>query len=79
MIKVKGPDIIVGNFSIDAYQGSRLSHLLASYSQLVDSPTHIAGSTIEHVYVKNGLQENNDINVSVLSIFFPDHDAVRVI
>ena len=78
MIEAKGPDIIVGDFNIDAYQESRLSHLLAGYSQFVDSPTHIAGSTLDHVYVKNGLQENNDIKVSVLNIYFSDHDAARV-
>ena len=46
MIEAKGPDIIVGDFNIDAYQESRLSHLLAGYSQFVDSPTHIAGSCV---------------------------------
>ena len=51
---------------------------MASYSQIVDSVTHIAGSTRDHVYVKNGLQENNDIEVSVLNIYFSGHDAVRV-
>ena len=78
MIDTKVPDIIVGDFNIDAYQESRLSHLLAVYSQFVGSPTHIPGSTLDHMYVKNGLQENNDIKVSMLNIYFFDHDAVRV-
>ena len=78
MIEGKGPDIIVGDFNIDAYQESRLSHLLAGYSQFVDSPKHVAVSTLDHLYVKNGLQENNDIKVSVLNIYFSNHDAVRV-
>ena len=78
MIDAKWPDIIVGDFNFDAYQKSRLSHLLAGYSQIVDSPTHIAGSTLDHVYVKYGLQENNDIKVSVLNIYFSYHDAARV-
>ena len=55
MIEGKGPDMIVGDFNTDAYEESRLLHLLASYSQFVYSPTHIAGSTLDHVYVKNGL------------------------
>ena len=78
MIEAKGPDITVGDFNIDAYQEYRLSLLLESYSQFVDSPTHIAGSTLDYVYVKNELQENNDITVSVLNIYFSDHDAVRI-
>ena len=48
MIEAKGPDI-VADFNIDAYQECRLSHLLAIYSQFVDSPTHITGSTLDHV------------------------------
>ena len=28
--------------------------------------------------VKNGSQENNDIKVSVLNVYFSDHDTVRV-
>ena len=78
MIEGKGPYIIVGDFNIDAYQESRLSHLVAGYSQFVDSPKPVAGSTLDHLYVKNGLQENNDIKVSVLNIYFSNHDAVRV-
>ena len=78
MIEDKGTDIIVGDFNTDAYEESRLLHLLASYSQFVYSATHIAGSTLDHVYVKNGLQENNDIYVSVLNIYFCNHDAVIV-
>ena len=78
MIEDKGTDIIVGDFNTDAYEESRLLHLLASYSQFVYSPTHIAGSTLDHVYVKNALQENNDIYVSVLNIYFCNHDAVIV-
>ena len=51
MIDAKGTDIIVGDFNFDAHQESRLSHLLAVYSQFVDSSKHIAGSTLDHVYV----------------------------
>ena len=55
MVEVTGPDIIAGDFNTNAYQESRLSHLLARYSKFVDSPTHLAGSTLDHVYVKNRL------------------------
>ena len=30
------------------------------------------------MYVNNGFQENNDIKVFMLNIYFSDHDAVRV-
>ena len=55
MVEVTGPDIIPGDFNTNAYQESRLSHLLARYSKFVDSSTHLAGSTLDHVYVKNKL------------------------
>lgn len=55
MVEVTGPDIIAGDFNTDAYQESRLSHLLVRYSKFVDSPTHLPGSTLDHVHVKNRL------------------------
>lgn len=68
MIEAKGPNIIVGNLNIDAFLESRLSHSLASYSQFVDSSTHISELTLDHVYAKNGFQENSYIKVSKLNI-----------
>ena len=74
MIEAKGPDIIVGDFNIDAYQESGY-HI---YWQGIRNLLTLQHILQDHVYVKNGLQENNDIKVSVLNIYFSDHDAARV-
>ena len=56
IIEEKEVDIIVGDFNIDACRKSRLTHILSEYVQLVEFPTHIAGSTLDHVYVKSLLE-----------------------
>lgn len=49
------------------------------YAQMVNKPTHITGSLIEHVYIKEALMEKLFTNVTVENIFFLDHDAVRIV
>ena len=76
-IEEKEVDIIVGDFNIDACSKSRLRQILSEYVQLVGFPTHIAGSTLDHVYVKKSFLEDYKVEIVVLNIF-SDHDAVRV-
>ena len=45
---------------------------------MVNKPTRISGSLIDHVYFKKALMENFFTNVAVENIYFSDHDAVRV-
>ena len=51
-------DVIVSDFNIDACGKSRLPQLLSEYVQLVEFTTHIAGSTLDQVYVKKSLLED---------------------
>ena len=46
---------------------------------MVNKPTHISGSLIEHVYIKKALMEKLFTNVTVENIYFLDHDAVRIV
>ena len=71
-------DIIVGNFNIDACSKSRLSQILSEYIQLVEFPTHRAGSTLDHVYLKKSCLEGYKGEIVVLNTYFSDHDAARV-
>ena len=77
-IEAKEVDIFVGDFNIDACSKSRLPQMLSEYAQLVEFPTHIAGSTLDHVYVKKSFLENYKVEIVVLNTYFSDHDAVRV-
>ena len=76
-IEAKSLGIIVGDCNIDACNQSKLSHLLAGYTQMVKSPTHIAGSIVDPVYVKGCYLKDHIIKFSVLNTYFSDHDAVR--
>ena len=52
--------------------------ILSEYVQLVELPIHVAGSTLDHVYVKKSLLEDYEVEIVVLNTYFSDHDAVRV-
>ena len=71
-------DVIVSDFNIDACGKSRLPQLLSEYVQLVEFTTHIAGSTLDHVYVKKSLLEDYKVEIVVLNTYFSDFDAVRI-
>ena len=76
-IEVKSLDIIVGNFNIDACNQLELSHVLAGYTQMANSTTHIAGSILDRIYVKDCYLEDHIIKFSVLNTYFSDYDVVR--
>ena len=71
-------DFIAGDFNIDGYQETQIKNILIGYSQLVEEPTHIGGSLLDHVYVRNTILQEFDVNVSILNTYFSDHDAVRI-
>ena len=69
-------DVILGDFNINAFTTNNLSDLLCEYVQIVQEPTHISGSLIDHVYVKQSLFDSYDIKCIVKNTYFSDHDAV---
>ena len=77
-IEAKEVDVIVGDFNIYACGKSRLPQLLSEYVQLVEFPTHIARSTLDHMYLNKSLLEDYKVEIVVLNTYFSDHDAVRV-
>ena len=77
-IEAKEVDIMVGDFNIDACSKSRLPQILLEYVELIEFPTHIAGLTLDHVYVKKSFLEDYKGQIVVLNTYFSDHDTVRV-
>ena len=51
----------------------------ADHLQMVNKPTHIYGSAIDHIYIKKTLMEEFSTNVTVENIYFSDHDALRIV
>ena len=69
-------DIILGDFKIDGFNESiRLSHILSQYDQLVNTSTHISGSLLDHVYIRQEFLKQ--VTSDVISIYFSDHDAIK--
>ena len=70
-IDAKSLDIIVDDFNIDVCSQSKFSHLLAGYTQMVESPTHIAGINIRP-YICVGLLSGRSYHksFSIEYIFF---------
>ena len=69
-------DIVAGDFNLKPNE--QLNYILEAYDQLVSEPTHIGGSIIDHVYVKSSFRWNYDVTVSIKTVFFSDHEAIRI-
>ena len=75
-------DVILGDFNINYLNDNDIQPLKTlmnslNYSQIVQSPTFIsAGSTIDHIYLK--LDMFDVILNSVVSIYYSDHDAIKI-
>ena len=74
-------DIILGDLNINYFNGKDvepLASLMASFSyvQIVKKPTFMSGSLLDHVYIKQPIEPN--IHCSVISVYYSDHDAIRI-
>ena len=77
LVRIKNIHIILGDFNTNAQEQSiNLSRILHEYDQVVTEPTHIAGSILDHVYIKKSLTTLRNTTI-VKSVHFSDHDAVK--
>ena len=53
--------------------------VFTDHIEMVNKPTHISGSLIDHVFIKKDLMEEFFTNATVENIYFSDHDAVRIL
>ena len=68
-------------FNINTLNGANinLQDIFSNYTLLVNEPTHISPSLIDHVYDYNeSLQKFLPSKTEVLIIYFSDHDAVKI-
>ena len=75
-------DIVAGDFNFDLLKVSKnnlFSNHFTEHVQIVNKPTHISGSLIDHVYIKKTLMEEFFANAIVENIYFSDHDAIRIV
>ena len=73
-------DILAGDFNYDLLKVSqnRFLDIFTDHVLMVNKPRHIFGYLIDHVYVKKSLIEEIFTNATVESIYFSDHDTVRI-
>jgi len=64
----------MGDFNLK--RNEQLDHILSEYKQLVTEPTQIAGSILDHVYVKNSFQYL--VTLLIESVFFTDHEVINI-
>ena len=82
-LRMSGSDIITNNnkwVPYWYYNGANinLQDIFSNYTLLVNEPTHISRSLIDHVYDYNeSLQKFLPSKTEVLIIYFSDHDAVK--
>ena len=58
---------------------NKLLDVFTDHIEMVNKPTHISGSLIDHVFIKKDLMEEFFTNATVENIYFLDHDAVRIL
>ena len=73
-------DIIAEEFNYDLLKVSenKFLDIFTNHVQMVNKPTHISGSLIDHVYIKKSLMEKLFFNLTVQNIYFSDHVTVRI-
>jgi len=69
-------DIVVGDFNLKP--NAILSQTMNNYEQVVLEATHLGGCILDHVYIKKSLLEQLSVLIEVKSLFFSDHEAVRI-
>ncbi|XP_078381380.1 ATP-dependent DNA helicase Pif1-like [Oculina patagonica] len=76
-------DVILGDFNInflDEKESHNLKNVLEKtlgYQQIVNKPTFLSGSLLDHVNVKS--QKFKTVENIIISIYYSDHDAVKVL
>ena len=80
LLRAHSIDVILGDLNVNFFSTidmQPLTDLMESfnYVQIVDKPTFISGSLLDHVYVRQAINAN--IHSSVISVY-SDHDAVRI-
>ena len=72
-------DVIAGNFNYVLLKvlENKLLDCFTDDVQIVNKPTHLCGSLIDHVCLKKNLIEEFFTNSTVENIYFSDHDAIK--
>ena len=73
LLATNSVDIVAGGFNFDLLKVSEnnlLLNIFMEHVQIVNKPTHISGSLIDHAYIKKILMEEFSANATVEKCFF---------
>ena len=51
--------------------------LMHTFDKIVNVPTHLSGSLLDHVYVKETILQEMKLDFTLKNVYFSDHDAVK--
>ena len=72
-------DIVLGNFSIDAFDGVRaLKEVFSIYNLNVSEPTHLDGALLGHVYIKKSFENKKHVASIVTNFYCSDHHVIKL-
>ena len=78
LIKPNKVPIIAGDVNFDKTEENVLTRFLTAegFQQLITSPTHDEGRTIDHCYVP--AERKEEFQITLHSLYFSDHDAICI-
>ena len=73
-------DVIAGRLQLNLLKVSQNNFLdiFTNHVLMVNKPTHISGSLIDHVYFKKVLMEEFFTTLTIQNIYILDHHVVRI-
>ena len=75
-------DMVLGDFNVNYFSDKDSSELKSrleeslDFQQVVKKPTFISRSLLDDVYVKLGKFKN--VTTAIISVYYSDHDTVRI-
>ena len=66
------------NYDLFKVSQNKFLDIFTDHVQMVNKPTHMSGTLIDHVCIKKAFMEEFFTNVTVENIYFSDNDAVRI-
>ena len=78
IVDVNFPQLILGDFNFHHEDNNCLTNFLRGLelSQIVTEPTHIAGRTLDQVYVSKEIHEK--VSLDVQFKYYSDHSALQI-
>ena len=74
-------DVKAGDFNYDLLKvlQNKFLDIFTDHVLIVNKPTHILGSWIDHIYINKALMKEFFTKLTVENIYFSDHDTIGIV